>query len=105
MTKQNIQSSNMVKDLWDSLQDLQKVYTQSDFLAAARQHAKGKLTIQEKVTLLFDSGTFSDNHKKGLGDWYDLAVSGLDVQFVPGNIFTIRREPHVQILSEQLTAC
>lgn len=61
MAKQNIQSSNMVKVLWDSLQDLQKVFTQSDFLAAARQHAKGKLTIQEKVILLFDSGTFSED--------------------------------------------
>ena len=48
---------------------------------------------------------FSDDHKKGLGDWYDLAVGGLDVQFVPGNIFTMWREPHIQILSEKLTAC
>ena len=61
MAKQNIQSSNMVKVLWDSLQDLQNVFTQPDFLAAARQHAKGKLTIQEKVILLFDSGTFSED--------------------------------------------
>jgi acetyl-CoA carboxylase carboxyltransferase component len=61
MAKQKIQSSNMVKVLWDRLQDLQKAFTQSDFIAAARQHAKGKLTIQEKVTLLFDSGIFSED--------------------------------------------
>jgi thioesterase domain-containing protein len=48
---------------------------------------------------------FSHNHKEVLGDWYDLAVGGLDVRFVPGNIFTMWREPHVQILAEQLTAC
>jgi acetyl-CoA carboxylase carboxyltransferase component len=61
MAKKNIQSSNMVKVLWDSLQDLRKVFTQSGFLAAAKQHAKGKLTIQEKVILFFDSGTFLED--------------------------------------------
>jgi thioesterase domain-containing protein/acyl carrier protein len=48
---------------------------------------------------------FSHNHKKVIGDWYDLAVGGLDARFVPGNAINMWREPHVQILAEQLTAC
>jgi acetyl-CoA carboxylase carboxyltransferase component len=51
--------------LRDSLKELKKVFTQPDFLAAARQHAKGKLTIQEKVALLFDSGSFSEDLAPG----------------------------------------
>ena len=47
----------------------------------------------------------SPNQNKVIDDWYDLAVGGLDVQFVPGNIKTMWKEPNVQILSEKLTAC
>jgi thioesterase domain-containing protein/acyl carrier protein len=59
---------------------------------------------QGRITcFLFEE--FSQNHKKVIGNTYDLAAGGLDVRFVPGNIFTMWREPHVQKLSEQLTAC
>jgi aspartate racemase len=42
------------------------------------------------------------NRKRRIDDWYDLAVGGLDVRLVPGDTFTMWREPHVQILAEQL---
>ena len=61
MVEHNIRDSKKVIKLWESLTDLQKVFAQPGFLTAARQHAKGKLTIQEKVTLLFDEGTFSED--------------------------------------------
>jgi len=48
---------------------------------------------------------FAHNPKKGIGDWSDIAVGGLDVRFVPGDIFTMWKEPHVQILADQLQVC
>jgi thioesterase domain-containing protein len=41
-------------------------------------------------------------YRKVIDDWRDLAVGGLDVRLVPGNTSTMWREPHVQILAEQL---
>ncbi|MDC3237176.1 amino acid adenylation domain-containing protein [bacterium] len=48
---------------------------------------------------------FSHDHKKAIGDWYEIAVGGLDVRFVPGTILSMWQEPHVQILAEKLIAC
>jgi thioesterase domain-containing protein len=45
---------------------------------------------------------FSNNHKKVIGDWPEIAVGGLDVRFVPGTILSMWQEPRVQILAEQL---
>lgn len=61
MTQRIIQNEHAVKDLVDGLEELKRVFVRSDFLISARQHARGKLTIQEKVTLLFDSGTFEED--------------------------------------------
>jgi len=47
----------------------------------------------------------SHDHKKAIGDWYEIAVGGLDVRFVPGTILSMWQEPHVQILAEKLIAC
>jgi thioesterase domain-containing protein len=44
------------------------------------------------------------NHKRHIDDWYDLAVGGLDVRLVPGDTFTMWREPHVQKLADQFKA-
>lgn len=43
------------------LRHLQAVLTHADFQAAARQHARGKLTVQEKIACLFDAGTFVED--------------------------------------------
>jgi acetyl-CoA carboxylase carboxyltransferase component len=43
------------------LRQLHDVLTRPDYQAAARQHARGKLTVQEKVGLLFDQGTFAED--------------------------------------------
>jgi hypothetical protein len=59
---------------------------------------------QGRITCLLRD-EFSHNQKRGIGDWYDIAVGGLDVRFVPGNIFTMWEEPHVQILADQLQVC
>jgi aspartate racemase len=37
--------------------------------------------------------------------WGDLAAGGLEIHRVPGKWMTIFREPHVQVLAEQLKAC
>ena len=47
-------------DLAETLSRLHEVWTCSDFQAAARQHARGKLTVQEKIACLFDAGTFTE---------------------------------------------
>jgi amino acid adenylation domain-containing protein len=59
---------------------------------------------QGRITCLIRD-EFSHNYKKGLHDWYELAAGELDIEFVPGNNWTMWQEPHVQILAEKLTAC
>src|SRR5207244_11442613 len=48
-------------DLAHSLRHLREVCTRPDFQAMARQHARGKLTVQEKIACLFDPGTFGED--------------------------------------------
>src|SRR5437016_997629 len=40
---------------------LDHILTRPDFHTAAQQHVRGKLTIQEKLALLFDAGTFVED--------------------------------------------
>jgi thioesterase domain-containing protein len=83
-----------------------EIHRRRHFIAAFRR-ARFSYTpraYQGRMTC-FLREEFSHNHKKVIGDWYDLAVGGLEVRFVPGNIFTMWKEPHVQILAEKLTAC
>ena len=46
--------------LAENLSRLQEVWARPDFQAAARQHARGKLTVREKIDCLFDAGTFTE---------------------------------------------
>jgi amino acid adenylation domain-containing protein len=39
------------------------------------------------------------------GDWVSIASEGVERYVIPGNHFTLVREPHVQCLSDQLKAC
>src|SRR5215470_196370 len=48
-------------DLAHRLKQLHEVWTRPDFQAMARQHARGKLTVQEKIACLFDPGTFGED--------------------------------------------
>ena len=48
-------------ELAHSLRQFHEVYTRPDFQAMARQHARGKLTVQEKLSCLFDPGTFGED--------------------------------------------
>ena len=48
-------------DLVHRLRHLREVFTRPDFQAMARQHARGKLTVQEKIAYLFDPGTFVED--------------------------------------------
>ena len=47
--------------LADCLRHLREVFRRPEFHAAARQHARNKLTVQEKLALLFDAGTFEED--------------------------------------------
>jgi acetyl-CoA carboxylase carboxyltransferase component len=47
--------------LVQSLRRLHEVWTHPDLQAAARQHARGKLTVQEKIACLLDPGTFEED--------------------------------------------
>jgi propionyl-CoA carboxylase beta chain len=47
--------------LVDSLRHLREVFTRADLQVAARQHARSKLTVQEKLALLFDAETFMED--------------------------------------------
>ena len=53
------------EDLAASLTLLHDVWTRPDFQAAARQHARGKLTVREKIACLFDAGTFEEDNPPG----------------------------------------
>src|SRR5438309_3035084 len=48
-------------NLAHSLRHVREVCTRSDFQTMARQHARGKLTVQEKIACLFDPGTFVED--------------------------------------------
>ena len=54
-------------DLAHSLSLLKEVWTRPDYQAAARQHARGKLTVREKIAYLFDAGTFEEDNPPGAG--------------------------------------
>ena len=51
-------AARTIHDLARHLLRLHEVYTRPDDLAAARHRARGKLTIPEKLALLFGAGTF-----------------------------------------------
>jgi thioesterase domain-containing protein len=74
-----------------------------DVFRKARMRYQPK-PYQGRITCLLRD-EFSQNQKRGIGDWYHIAVGGLDVRFVPGDIFTMWKEPHVQILADQLQVC
>lgn len=61
MVQQNVAAVDTANGLVGSLRHLREVFRRPDFQAAARQHARSKLTVQEKLALLFDAGTFVED--------------------------------------------
>jgi propionyl-CoA carboxylase beta chain len=61
MVRQHGSTVQTVDGLASSLRHLREVLTRPDFQAAARQHARGKLTVQEKIRFLFDTNTFEED--------------------------------------------
>lgn len=61
MNHDSIAPASLSPGLGESLRHLREVMTRPDFQAAARQHARGKLTVQEKIAHLFDPETFVEN--------------------------------------------
>ncbi len=61
MEKQPVLETPSVQALAVGLRRLHEVLTRPDYQAAARQHARGKLTVQEKIRLLFDAETFAED--------------------------------------------
>lgn len=62
MTENLMVDKQKIGNLADSLTVLQEVWARPEFQAAARQHARGKLTIREKIACLFDAGTFVEDN-------------------------------------------
>ena len=59
--KQSTLTVDTAHSLADCLRHLREVFRRPEFHAAARQHARNKLTVQEKLALLFDAGTFEED--------------------------------------------
>lgn len=55
MAHQQTAADTQVNELVNSFRHVYEVLTDPQGLAAARQHARGKLTVREKLALLFDS--------------------------------------------------
>ena len=62
MTETLMLDQQKVGTLAARLAVLQEVWARPDFQAAARQHARGKLTMREKIACLFDAGTFVEDN-------------------------------------------
>jgi acetyl-CoA carboxylase carboxyltransferase component len=61
MVQQQAAGIETEQHLAGSLRHVQEVFRREELLAAARQHARGKLTVQEKLAVLFDAGTFEED--------------------------------------------
>jgi propionyl-CoA carboxylase beta chain len=61
MVKPSTPAVQTHESLATHLRHFRDVFTRPEYQAAARQHARGKLTVQEKVGLLFDVATFAED--------------------------------------------
>jgi len=58
-----------------------------------------------KVTLFKANEPSTGSAGDTAADWEGLALDGVDVREIPGDHFTMMREPHVRVLAEQLNEC
>src|SRR5262245_65603948 len=61
MVQHSVSPLTSMDGLASSLQRWREVMTRPAFQAMARQHGRGKLTVQEKIACLFDAGTFAED--------------------------------------------
>lgn len=59
--QQDMSTTAGAPSLAEALRHLHAVFTLPRYQAAARQHARGKLTVEEKTALLFDPHTFLED--------------------------------------------
>jgi thioesterase domain-containing protein len=57
------------------------------------------------ITLLRTSNQSNIAHQDPTLGWSNLVAGKVEVHWVPGNHLTMLKNPHVQVLSEQLRAC
>src|SRR5438128_10072721 len=88
-------------NLANSLRHLREVCTRPDFQAMARQHARGKLTVQEKIACLFDPGTFGED----LAPRPDLDPPLGERRFVTGNGMMHGRAVAAALSDSAIAAC
>lgn len=51
------------------------------------------------------SETLTESGSDPAADWIPLALDGIEVREIPGNHYTMMREPHVKVLAGQLSEC
>jgi pyochelin synthetase len=83
------------------IRDLCAVFTANALAARryVRQRYAGALTLFPARSGLASAG------QDGRSEWLPLAAGGVGVRVVPGDHYTMLREPHVQVLAEALAAC
>ncbi len=57
-----------------------------------------------RITLFWATERLAESSDPRLS-WKELAGAGLEVREVPGDHLSMMREPHVQVLAQQLKAC
>lgn len=84
------------------LKDLYKIYEQN--VQALRNYVPQKYSGR---LVLFNASEqpATQNGQEPTIDWSDLAEGGVTVQIVPGNHYTMIRQPGVKDLAERLRAC
>jgi len=77
-----------------------------DFYDLAKNRIRGLrdrvLEVKIGRLVLFRRNGNEDTPQEAFQKWSELAVGGVEMKMIPGNHFTIVREPHVKILAEQL---
>jgi thioesterase domain-containing protein/acyl-coenzyme A synthetase/AMP-(fatty) acid ligase/acyl carrier protein len=88
-----------LKAIWDTFQGTMKV---TERYAGGRYD--GKITLYRAKTALGAGSTKAEaDAENSRNDWAQWASAGVEVVTVPGNHFTMIREPQVKTLAKQLT--
>ncbi len=58
-----------------------------------------------RITFFRASEQLADVSQDAAKDWQDLAADGVEIHVVPGNHYTMLREPQVQVVAEWLKVC